>query len=185
MWEKFPFQKVWLSNIRQVPVPGVAVFLSFLSMVCPAFVHVWFPSLHPLQFPLKSATWSNFSLSCTASQPSEGETAKSPKRQDLPTVLPVRWLGRLGDFAVSHTFLHAHPWIHTISFPSQCFCFCSAWLQKERRYSHSWVAFPVGGKKKHLGIFIVVENETQKHFTTAAWAMKVGSRNQSCTSSTN
>lgn len=50
MWEKFPFQKVWLSNFRQVPVPSIAVFLSFLSMVCPAFFHVWFPSpiaVHP------------------------------------------------------------------------------------------------------------------------------------------
>lgn len=92
------------------------------------FTHCSSPSSHPHD---------TASLSCSALQPSEGETAKSPKHQDSPTVVPIWWLRRLGDFAVSHMLLHTCPWIDTMSFPSQCFCFCSTWLQKERRYSCS------------------------------------------------
>jgi len=172
--KSFPFQKMWLSNVRQVPVPGVAVFLSFLSMISPACVHMWSPSLHPWQFTLKTATRSSFSLlNCIAAiRRGKSKVTRTPgfARRHSHVVAEKAW-GFFLSLTCFSTLTHEFtPYLSLVS--------ASAFVQrsyKRREDIHTHACSFSRGRGKWPGIFIVVESE--KYFSTETWEMKVGRRN--------
>lgn len=144
MWERFPFQKVWLSNIRQVPVPGVAIFLSFLSMACTAFFHVWFPSLHPLRFTLKSPTWRSFSFVVHRSH-QKGKQQNHQKTRIRPLSFPYGGWEGLGILLSLMCFSTlAHEFTPCLSLLSASAFAQHGYKRREDTHAH---AFSVAGGK--------------------------------------
>lgn len=139
---------------------------------------MWFPSLHLLQFTLKSATWSSFSLLyCTAAiRRWNSKITKTSGFTHHPScvVAAVAW----GFCCLSHASPCLPMNSHCI-FPFSVILLFAQCGYKKREDIHTHACSFSRGGEKALGYSHCCQEWTQEHFSTATWEMQVGSRNES------